>query len=114
VRAVFTNEREDATIMAAIRGNDCPLARRRMMAPPSDSKDFGWKGSYTAALFEEDSHKVPVLIARAESEILGRARLLWSASGDKMSEILALDNALRMLQVLKICHKGETANQNAA
>lgn len=51
----------------------------------------------------------PALIARAESEILGRARLLWQSSGDAAIEMLALNNALRMLQVLKICHKVEPA-----
>jgi hypothetical protein len=84
------------------------------MACASDFKDSAWKGSYTAALFEEDSERAQTLIARAESEILERARLLWRTSGDNVNEMRALDNALHMLQALKACHKVEAANLDAA
>lgn len=62
-----------------------------------------WKQSYTAALFQDDAAKVPTFIARAESEIVARARTLFESPVDNGPEIRALDNALRMLQILKSC-----------
>ncbi len=62
-----------------------------------------WKGCYTAALFQDDAAKLPMLIARAESEIVARARTLFESPVDNGSEIRALDNALRMLRILKNC-----------
>ncbi|MGA9528791.1 MAG: hypothetical protein WBS24_11810 [Terriglobales bacterium] len=77
------------------------------MISPCTSND--WKGSYTAALFQDDAAKVPTLIARAESEIVARARTLFESPTDNGPEIRALDNALRMLQILKSCLRSRAA-----
>jgi GDP-D-mannose dehydratase len=76
-----------------------------MNAPVFRADDAPWKGSYVAALFQDDTTKVPALIARAESQITERARMLYEAPVDNASELRALNNALRMLQVLKTCVK---------
>lgn len=76
-----------------------------MNAPVFRPDDAPWKGSYIAALFQDDTTKVPALIARAESQITERARALYEAPVDNASELRALNNALRMLQVLKTCVK---------
>ncbi len=73
-----------------------------MMRVPRSS-DTAWRDCYTAALFQDDITKVPALIARAESEIVARKRLLFEAPGDNAHEMRALHNALRMLQMLKSC-----------
>jgi hypothetical protein len=62
-----------------------------------------WKNHYTAALFQDDATKVPTLIAKAEAEIVTRARMLFGAPHENAREMRALDSALRMLQVLKKC-----------
>jgi len=74
-----------------------------MNAPVFRTDDAPWRGSYIAALFQDDTTKVPALIARAESQITERARMLYEAPVDNASELRALNNALRMLQVLKSC-----------
>jgi len=63
--------------------------------------DSSWKGCYIAAIFQDDTTKLPGLVAHAESEIVARARSLFEAPGDHAGELRALHNALRMLQVLK-------------
>jgi hypothetical protein len=75
------------------------------MIPFSNTSDPSWKSSYTAALFQDDKTKIPTLIARAESEIVARARALFEAPGENAPEMRALNNALQMLQVLKNCIK---------
>jgi len=80
-----------------------------MNAPKFRADDAPWKGSYIAALFQDDTTKVPALIARAESQITERARMLYEAPVDSASELRALNNALRMLQVLKGCVKRATS-----
>jgi len=80
-----------------------------MSAPVFRVEDVPWKGSYIAALFQDDTTKVPALIARAESQITERARMLYEAPVDNASELRALNNALRMLQVLKSCVKRATS-----
>lgn len=77
----------------------------RMASAPRAEDSVAWKGLYTAALFEEDKNKLPALIAHAEGEIVKRARLLFSAPGDNVGEMRALDNALGMLQTLRSCYK---------
>jgi len=85
------------------------------MMPAPRSSDAAWRDCYTAALFQDDITKVPALIARAESEIVARTRLLFEAPGDNAHEMRALDNALRMLQMLKSCVKMmATTDTNAA
>jgi hypothetical protein len=64
-----------------------------------------WKDLYAQALFEADRAKVATRIARAESEIVSRARELFSTEGQNSDERKALDRALHMLQVLKTCHQ---------
>lgn len=73
------------------------------MTPSSNAGSSSWKSSYTAALFQDDKTKIPTLIARAESEIVARARTLFEAAGDNAPEMRALNNALQMLRVLKTC-----------
>jgi hypothetical protein len=74
-----------------------------MNAPVFRTEQMPWKGSYIAALFQDDPVKIPALIARAESEITERARALYETPVDNAPELRALNNALRMLQVLKTC-----------
>jgi hypothetical protein len=76
-----------------------------IMIPFSNTSDPSWKSSYSAALFQDDKTKIPTLIARAESEIVARARALFEAPGENAPEMRALNNALQMLQVLKNCIK---------
>jgi hypothetical protein len=75
------------------------------MVPASNTDNPSWKNCYTAALFQDDTNKIPPLIAQAEFEIVARTRLLFSAPGDNVPEMRALDNALGMLQVLKKVHR---------
>ena len=82
-----------------------------MNAPLFRPDDAPWKGSYIAALFQDDTTKVPALIARAESEITERARMLYEAPVDNASELRALNNALRILEVLKSCVKRTTSER---
>jgi hypothetical protein len=84
------------------------------MKHAATAEDSVWKGFYTAALFEDDSEKIPGLIARAESEIGERARKLFGAPGDNVGEMRALDNAIHMLQMLKSCVKNTTVDRTAA
>jgi GDP-D-mannose dehydratase len=84
-----------------------------MNAPVFRTEDAPWKGSYIAALFQDDTTKVPALIARAESQITERARMLYEAPVDNATELRALNNALRMLQVLKTCVKRATPERIA-
>jgi len=85
-----------------------------MAISSSQTKDLVWKGLYTAALFEDDSAKVPGLIARAESEIVERARMLFGEPGNHAAEMQALDSALHMLQALKSCCKVATVDRETA
>ena len=62
-----------------------------------------WKDFYIAALLEGDKNRVPVLIAKAESAIVKRARELFDDSGDNIQERDALDDALYALHALKTC-----------
>ena len=73
--------------------------------PASSAPESEWRSCYTAALFQDDAAKIPALIAHAESEIVARARMLFESSEDNAHEMRALDNALRMLQILKSCVK---------
>lgn len=82
-----------------------------MNTPVFRADDAPWKGSYIAALFQDDTAKVPALIARAESQITERARMLYEAPVDNALELRALNNALRMLQVLKTCVKRSASQE---
>jgi GDP-D-mannose dehydratase len=84
-----------------------------MNPPVFRSQDAVWKGSYIAALFQDDTTKVPALIARAESEITERARKLYESPVDNAPELRALNNALHMLQILKSCVKVATPDRIA-
>jgi hypothetical protein len=75
------------------------------MTPVSKADVPSWRNCYTAAVFQDDATKLPALIARAESEIVARARLLFETPGDNTQEVRALHNALHMLEVLKLCIK---------
>lgn len=85
-----------------------------MNTPIFRADDAPWKGSYIAALFQDDTTKVPALIARAESQITERARMLYEAPVDNACELRALNNALRMLEVLKTCVKRATSEKSMA
>jgi hypothetical protein len=69
----------------------------------TSSRSSTWKECYSAALFQDDATQLPSMIARAESEIVKRARLLSEASGDNANELRTLNYSLRMLQMLKRC-----------
>jgi hypothetical protein len=70
-------------------------------APSSSPKS--WKDLYVAALLEGNETRLPRLIADAEGAIVGRARELFSLSGDHIQEEEALDDALYALHALKSC-----------
>ncbi len=46
----------------------------------------GWRGLYSAALFETDKNRIPDRIADAEKAIVARARELFSACADTIEE----------------------------
>jgi hypothetical protein len=73
-----------------------------------------WKNLYVAALYETDPLKVPELIARAEREIVARARQLFHAQADTLEEGEALDDALYMLRALKGCLQHRSEGEYAA
>ena len=79
------------------------------MKTPAFAQHPLWKNLYMAALFENDKSKIPLRIKDAEAEIETRARMLFPTSHDHAREAQALDNAFRMLQVLKRCLKAEEA-----
>jgi len=59
-----------------------------------------WKDLYQAAIFEEDSSKVPHRIVEAESALAARALELSGADGDLAHEQKAMENARYFLRVL--------------
>jgi hypothetical protein len=63
----------------------------------------GWRGLYSAALFETDKNRIPDRIADAEKAIVARARELFSACADTIEEDQALDDALYALRALQNC-----------
>ena len=63
----------------------------------------GWRGLYSAALFETDKNRIPDRIADAETAIVARARELFSACADTIEEDQALDDALYALRALQNC-----------
>jgi hypothetical protein len=73
------------------------------MQPSTILENKSWKDFYTAALLENDPARISPLIARAESEIVTRARALFGTPGDHSDETDALDDALYMLRALKGC-----------
>ena len=64
------------------------------MQAPLSPQIPSWKNLYVAALYETDPMKVPELIARAEREIVVRARQLFNAKGDTLEEGEALDDTV--------------------
>jgi hypothetical protein len=63
------------------------------------SKD--WKELYMAALFEDDSSKIPQRIAEAERALAARAVELFGAGGDQFREQQAMENATYFLRLLR-------------
>jgi hypothetical protein len=59
-----------------------------------------WKEVYKAALFEDDSTKIPQRIADAENALAARATELFGASDDQIREQQAMENARYFLRVL--------------
>lgn len=59
-----------------------------------------WKEVYKAALFEDDSSKIPQRIAEAERALAARALELFSAGDDQVREQQAMENAWYFLRVL--------------
>jgi hypothetical protein len=59
-----------------------------------------WKEVYKAALFEDDSSKIPQRIADAERALAARALELYGASDDQVREQQAMENARYFLRVL--------------
>lgn len=59
-----------------------------------------WKEVYKAALFEDDSTKIPQRIAEAENALAARATELYGASDDQIREQQAMENARYFLRVL--------------
>lgn len=60
-----------------------------------------WHALYKAALFENDPHKIPDRIHRAERVLIQRARELFIASKDKFEERQAIEHALYALRALR-------------
>ena len=59
-----------------------------------------WKEVYKAALFEDDTTKIPQRIAEAENALAARALELYGASDEQVREQRAMDNARYFLRVL--------------
>ena len=68
---------------------------------PSPGQD--WKNLYTAALFETETGRVPLLITAAERALRHRAHELSSTIGDHIQEEEAIDDALYALRALRNC-----------
>jgi hypothetical protein len=64
----------------------------------SQCNSKGWRGLYTAALFETNRSMIPDRIADA---IVTRARELFSECNDTIEEEQALDDALYALRALQ-------------
>lgn len=68
----------------------------------------GWRELYVAALFERDSSKLSITIAKAEQALVARARELFQTSGDHIEEEHAMDDAMYALHALRNAHQLET------
>jgi hypothetical protein len=60
----------------------------------------GWKEVYMAALFEDDSAKIPQRIAEAERALAARALELFGADDNQFPEQRAMENAKYFLRIL--------------
>jgi hypothetical protein len=67
----------------------------------SQCKSKGWRGLYTAALFETNRSMIPDRIAEAQDAIVTRARELFSECNDTIEEEQALDDAMYALRALQ-------------
>jgi hypothetical protein len=61
----------------------------------------GWKELYMAAIFEDDSSKIPQRIAEAERALAARAVEPFVESGNQAREQQAMENAMYFLQLLR-------------
>ena len=59
-----------------------------------------WKEVYKAALFEDDTSKIPERIVEAERALAARALELFGAEGDEIREQQAMENAMYFLRML--------------
>jgi hypothetical protein len=71
----------------------------------SSPESATWKHLYSAAMVENDRHKLPDLITQAEAAIVRRGRFLFTAPGEHLDERHALDHALDTLRALRRCLK---------
>lgn len=64
------------------------------------SRSSEWRELYKAALFEDDSAKIPQRIAEAERALATRSRELFGAE-NQIREQQAMENATYFLQLLR-------------
>jgi hypothetical protein len=67
------------------------------VSPPAND----WKELYKAALFEDDSVKIPQRIAEAERALAARAAELFGTGEDQAREQQAMENAMYFLRLLR-------------
>jgi hypothetical protein len=67
-----------------------------------------WQELYKAALFEDDSSKLPARIADAESAIIARGRTLFHRTENRL-ERQALERSLHFLRMLRYCSQSRPA-----
>ena len=60
-----------------------------------------WRNLYKAALFEDDSAKIPQRITEAETALAARALELFGGEENQIREQQALENATYFLQLLR-------------
>jgi len=60
-----------------------------------------WKESYKAAIFEDDSAKIPQRIAEAERALAARAAEPFGAAENQVRERQAMENAMYFLRLLR-------------
>jgi len=61
----------------------------------------GWKELYMAAIFEDDSSKIPQRIAEAERALAVRAVEPFAEGGNHAREQRAMENAMYFLRLLR-------------
>jgi hypothetical protein len=67
----------------------------------SSPSSADWKEFYKAAIFEDDSAKIPQRIAEAERALAARAAEPFGEAEHQLRERQAMENAMYFLQLLR-------------
>jgi hypothetical protein len=73
------------------------MQAREHLSPSSGD----WKEFYKAAIFEDDSAKIPQRIAEAERALAARAAEPFSVAENQVRERQAMENAMYFLRLLR-------------